>query len=202
MAKILHLERKLPLPPDNIITGKPLEFRRSFWETAQFIQMGRANSSRLEINRADTYKKGGTGQIPPHHLLTGGMDSTIRALFINREDEQKMRDIYYFIGLVDCMINQVNPLLRTDIIRDMYRKVFKMREDLKIHWHGNISQILLPIDSVFYNEYEYKALVSGAGTMKELYKTIKNGTDEMFDILSLEYTFYCPSAGNKGGRPY
>lgn len=199
MAKILHLEPKIPGPPDNIITARPFEFRRPFWETTRFIQMGRAGSRDLERHRTENYSKGGavTGQIPPHHSLTGGMDSTIRALFIHREDEQKMREIYYFVGLVDCMINQVNPLLRTDIIRDMYRKVFKMREDLKIHWHGNISQILLPIDSVLFSENEYKALVSKAGSMKELYKTIKSGTDEMFDILSLEYVFYCPSAGRK-----
>ncbi|SPD74018.1 conserved hypothetical protein [uncultured Desulfobacterium sp.] len=197
MAKILHLETKITGPTNNIITARPIEFRRSFWDTTHFIQMGRASSKGLERHRKEAHNKGGAafGQIPPHHLLTGGMDSTIRALFIHREDEQKMREIYYFVGLVDCMINQVNPLLRTDIIRDMYRKVFKMREDLKIHWHGNISQILLPIDSVLFDENEYKAMVSKAGTMKELYKTIKDGTDEMFDIISLEYVFYCPSAG-------
>jgi hypothetical protein len=31
--------------------------------------------------------------------------------------------------------------------------------------------------------------------MKELYEAIRRGTDEMFDILSLEYVFYCPNLG-------
>jgi hypothetical protein len=112
-----------------------------------------------------------------------------------RENEEKMREVYYLMGLVDCMINQVNPILRTDLIRAIYKEVFKLREALKVHWYGPITQILLPLDSMFYNEFEYKALVSSAGTMKDLYRVIREGTEEMFDILSLEYVFYCPSAG-------
>ena len=73
-----------------------------------------------------------------------------------------------------------------------------MREALEIHWYGPITQILLPIDSLFYNEFEYKASLTGADTMKDLYRAIREGADEMFDILSLEYVFYCPSAGFQG----
>jgi hypothetical protein len=116
-------------------------------------------------------------------------------MYAYRENEEKMREVYYLMGLADCMINQVNPILRTDLLRDMYKKVFEMREQLKVHWYGPLAQILLPIDSQFYNEFEYKASLTGARTLKELYQKIRIGTDEMFDILSLEYVFYCPSAG-------
>jgi hypothetical protein len=34
-----------------------------------------------------------------------------------------------------------------------------------------------------------------AETMKELYEAIREGSDEMFDILSLEYTFFNPWMG-------
>ena len=197
MAKIIPLQPKPEEPPENVITLKPLEFRKADWETTRFVQMVRFNSTVLEKHRNEIYNKGNNGvwQLPPHYSLTGGMAHTIRAMYAYREDEEKMREVYYLMGLADCMINQVNSILRTDLLRDMYKKVFEMREQLKIHWYGPLAQILLPIDSQFYNEFEYKASLTGAQTLKELYQTIRIGTDEMFDILSLEYVFYCPSTG-------
>ncbi len=197
MGKIFHLDPKLEEPPDNVITLKPLEFRKADWDTTHFIQMVRSNSAKLERHRLEICKQGekGVWQLPPLYSLMEGMAHTVRALYAYRENEEKMREVYYLMGLVDCMINQVNPILRTDLIRSMYKEVFKMREALKIHWYGPITQILLPIDSLFYNEFEYKASLTGADTMKDLYLAIREGTDEMFDILSLEYVFYCPSVG-------
>lgn len=197
MAKIIPLEPKTEEPPDNVIVLKPLEFRKADWETTRFVQMVRYNSAILERHRSEIYDSGnhGTWQLPPHYSLTGGMAHTVRALYAYRENEEKMREVYYLMGLADCMINQVNSILRTDLLRDIYKKVFEMREKLKVHWYGPLAQILLPIDSQFYNEFEYKASLTGARTLKELYQTIRSGTDEMFDILSLEYVFYCPSAG-------
>ena len=195
MAKIIPLEPKSEEPPDNVITLKPLEFRKADWETTRFVQMARSNSARLQRHRQNVYRQGAKGVWQLHYCLTDGMAHTIRAMYTYREDEEKMREVYYLMGLVDCMINQVNPILRTDLIRSIYKEVFKMREALKVHWYGPITQILLPIDQLFYNEFEYKASLSSAGTMKELYQVIREGTEEMFDILSLEYVFYCPSAG-------
>jgi hypothetical protein len=197
MAKIIPLEPKSEAPPNNVITLRPLEFRKADWETTRFVQMTRSNSAALEQHRSETYKNGNQSiwQLPPCHLLTGGMAHTIRAMYSYREDEDKMREVYHLMGLADCMINQVNPILRTDLLRDMYKKVFEMREKLKIHWYGPLAQILLPIDSQFYNEFEYKASLNRARTLKELYQIIQTGTEEMFDTLSLEYVFYCPSSG-------
>lgn len=196
MGEIIHLQPRLKEPPDNLITSKPLEFRKADWETAQFIQMSKFNSAKLECHREEVYKKGESGiwQLPSHFSLSGGMGNTIRAMYVYREDEERMREIYYLIGLMDCMTNQVNPILRTDLLRAMYKKVFTMRKELNIHWHGPLGQILLPIDSQLYNESEYKSSLTRARTMKELYRTIRKGTDEMFDIFSLEYVFYCPAA--------
>ena len=197
MAKIIHLEHKTEEPPDNVITLKPLEFRKAYWETTRFIQMRRSGSAEMERHHRQMVKQGDAGiwQIPPHFALTEGMGHTIRAMYVYRAGEKKMREVYYLMGLVDCMINQVNPILRTDLIRAMYREVFKIREDLKIHWYGPITQILLPIDSVFYNESEYKTSLTKAETMQDLFRAIREGTDEMFDILSLANVFYCPTAG-------
>ena len=197
MAKIIQIGSRSEESPDNVITLKPMEFRKAYWETTRFIQMSRSSSDRMEHHRRQTVEQGDEGvwQLPPHFVLTEGMAHTIRAMYVYRTEEKRMREVYYLMGLVDCMINQVNPILRTDLIRAMYKEVFKIREDLKIHWHGPITQILLPIDSVFYNESEYKISLTKAETMQGLFKAIREGTGEMFDILSLEYVFYCPSAG-------
>ena len=111
------------------------------------------------------------------------------------EFETKMREIYYLTGLMDCMINQVNPVLRTDLLRNMYKKVFLMKEKLNVHWRGPLDQVLLPIESDYYDEFEYRSSLSRASTLKELYIAINRGTNEMFDVILFEYVFYCPSTG-------
>ena len=197
MAEVINLKDKFKRPAENLICSRPWEFRKADWETAHFIQVLRSQSDRLEQHREEISKTGkkGVWNLPSHFSLKGGMAYTVRAIYANRENEERMREVYYLTGLMDCMINQVNPVLRTDLLRAMYKKVFAMKEALNIHWYGPLDQVLLPIDSQFHNEFEYRALLKNACTMKELYGAIRRGTDEMFDILSLEYVFYCPNVG-------
>ena len=181
-------------PPDNLIVPKPWEFRWSDWDSSHFIQMLRSQSTKLETHRKDNYKKGANGvwHLPPHFVLKDGMAHTVRAAYIYREQEERIREVYYLAGLVDCMINQVSPLLRTDLIRDLYKKVMEMKRRLNVNWYGQINQVLLPLDSHLYNELEYREGLTGAKTMRELYNFIREGTDDMFAILSVEYVFYTP----------
>ena len=106
-----------------------------------------------------------------------------------------MREVYYLAGLIDCMINQVNPLLRTDLIRSMYKRINTLKKGLNINWYGHLDQVLFPIDVQFLNTVEYRDTLSSAKTMKALYRFIREGIDEMFDILALEYVFYSPGRG-------
>jgi len=183
---------------DNVIIYRPFEFRRADWETGHFIQMQRVHSVQFEAAgpkkrpREDAKK----AHLPPHFELTGGLFNTILSLFSHREDEEAMREIYYLTGLTDCIINQVNPVLRTDLLRDIYRRIFKMKERLRVSWYGRpIDKVLLPLDESLFSFALYRENLSSAQTMKELYAAIKKGTDEMFDILSANYVFYCPSGG-------
>lgn len=189
MGEIIHLQQKSEGPPGNLITSSPWEFRKAHWETIHFVQILKSHSNKLEPSRGETY------DLPPHFSLKGGMSYTIRAMYANRGSEERMRGVYYLTGLMDCMINQVSPILRTDILRAMYKKVFEMREEFSVNWYGPLDQILLPIDSRFFNDSEYRSSLNKAKTMKKLYLAIRKGTDEMFDILSLEYLFFCPKMG-------
>ncbi len=197
MGKVIRFKEKPENTSDNLITSKPWEFRWSDWGSKHFIQVSRSQSAKLENLRKETYRKGDKRipQLPPHSALRDGMACTVRALFTYRDNEEKMREVYYLAGLIDCLVNQVNPLLRTDLIRDMYNKVKTLKSLLNANWYGTIDRVLFPIDARFYTDLEYREKLSGAGTMKELYGLIREGSGEMFDILSLEYVFYAPGRG-------
>ncbi|MCP4683071.1 MAG: hypothetical protein GY864_12115 [Desulfobacterales bacterium] len=197
MGKILYLQTKPQEAPDNLITSKPWEFRKPYWETAHFVQMSRPHSNELECRVGDNYDELtiNNRNVPSHIPLEGGCANTIRAMYASREDEESMRETYYLAGLIDCMINQVNPILRTDILRAMYKMVFATKKKLNIHWYGPLDQVLLPLGPRLYDMSKYRSSLNRAKTMKEIYQTIRKGTDNMFDILSVEYVFYCPMAG-------
>jgi hypothetical protein len=197
MAKVISFQRKSGQVPDDLITWKPWEFRRPDWDSVQFIQMLKSQARRLEQHRKEVHRNGGTGvwQLPPHFVLQGGMACTIQGLFRYRENEERMREVYYLAGLVDCMIHQVSPVLRTGSLRDVYRKTLTLRSLLDVNWYGTIDHVLLPLDGLFFNDVEYRATLLRAGTLKDLFRSIREGTDEMFDILALEYCFYAPVRG-------
>ena len=197
MAEIIELPGRESPVPDDLICRSPLEFRKAEWGTGHFVQMLKSQSEKLGSHREEVFGKGGKApwNLPPHYSLQGGMAGTIQALFLSRRDEKRMREIYYLAGLIDCMINQVHHILRTDLLRDMYKKVFALKAELNVRWYGTIDQVLLPIDPWFFSEAEYRASLRNAETMQKLYQGIRTGTDEMFDILALEYVFYCPGVG-------
>ncbi len=197
MGKILYLQPKSQDISDNLIISKPWEFRKPYWKTARFVQMSRSHSVDLECRIRDDYDEWKTNNmnVPAHISLTGGRADTIRSMYAFREDEGSMREIYYLAGLIDCMINQVNPILRTDILRSMYKMVFTIKKKFNIHWYGPLDQVLLPVDPKLYDVSKYRSLLNGAKTMKEIYQVIRKGTNIMFDIFSIEYVFYYPMVG-------
>ena len=70
-----------------------------------------------------------------------------------------------------------------------------MKDALGVSWYGPLDQVLLPIDNWLHDESEYRSALTEARTLKELYEAVRRGTEKMFDILSLEYVFYCPGVG-------
>jgi hypothetical protein len=111
-----------------------------------------------------------------------------------------MRDVYYLAGLVDCMINQINPLLRTDSINDLYKKVLTLKQTLNATWFGAIDQVLFPIDAGFYNFDAYRNTLNKASSLPDLYRAIREGCEDMFAILCVEYVFYTPGMGERHVR--
>jgi hypothetical protein len=202
MGKVIPLESKNQRTKGNLISLSPWEFRKANWEGYHFIQMLKSQSAKLERRHQEVFRRSSADlrPLPSHFSLKGGMTYTIRAMYAHRENESEMRDIYYLTGLMDCMINQISPILRTDLLRAMYKKVLEMKEALNVHWYGPLDQVLFPIESQFYDEAHYRHSLNCSHSMKTLYHAIRNGTDEMFDILSLKYVFYCPGLGDDHGH--
>jgi hypothetical protein len=196
MGEIIHMDGRRARASGNLITAGPLEFRRAGWGAAQFIQMRKVLSEKLEADTEDDASTGSrVARLPPHFTLSGGTGYTIRNLFLYRDDPLRLQEVYYLVGLVDCMINQTNPVLRTDVIRAMYKTIFQLKQELNARWYGPMDQILLPIDGDLHNESEYRAGLRSARTLQELYRRIREGTDRMLDVLACEYVFYCPHLG-------
>lgn len=198
MGKVIYLHPKFAGSYDTLITLRPWEFRKAERKTNHFIQMSKSHSAMLEYYSKEGPERNVRDIWNPASCfrLEGGVAYTIRAMCTNRANEEKMREIYYLIGLIDCMINQVNPILRTDLLRAVYKKVFSMKKKLNVHMYGPLDQVLLPIDAGFFNKRAYQLSLNSARTVQELYKVIREGTDGMFDVISSEYVFYCPGLGN------
>lgn len=186
MAKVIPFEKRSSNRPDSLITSSPWEFRRPCWKGTHFIQM-------LKSHLNDCPRRGDGKDMPPHVVLRNGLAHTIRGIYTYRANRDRMMEVYYLAGLIDCMINRTNPVLRTDLIRDMYGKIRGLKRILHINWYGHMDRVLLPVDPRFFDHTAYENRLSGAGTLKELYDLIRGGTGDMFHILSSEYIFFTPS---------
>lgn len=201
MARIIPMPGRHPEKESSVIVSRPLEFRRVCRPSMNFIQIPRRRAEEFEA----LFKDGCHGFDPAAEAglgweLTCGREHTIRGLFINRNSEDTMRRVYHLAGLIDCMINQVSPLLRTDLLRSLYKETFALKSTLGMEWSGRLETVLLPIEERYFSEAEYRETLRRAETMKELYSGIENGTSEMFGILGEKYVFYCPGAGGSGWK--
>jgi hypothetical protein len=189
MAEIIRLYDNLIDTENDLITSRPWEFRKARWKSSCFIQMSRADG--LELNRLS----GWPSEFPPHYTLKDSLADTILGVYTYRNNAERMKEVYYLAGLIDCLINQVNPLLRTFLINGIYKKISCLKGLLDVNWYGHIDQVLLPIDARFFNHEEYRRDISSCESIKALYAMIRQGTGKMFEILSREYLFFTPGEG-------
>lgn len=190
MADIIHLQKRLQDKQDDLVTAKPWEFRRASWKSIHFVQISRADWHCYKDRTSTPW------ELPPHFVLKDSLKNTILGVYIYRNNGEKMREVYYLAGLIDCLVNQVNPLLRTEQINEIFKKITLLKNVLDINWYGHIDQVLLPIDNRFYNQQEYCEGLSLCKSLQDLYRLIREGTGRMFDILSSEYLFFTPGEGS------
>lgn len=189
MGKIIHFRKSSDKNQGDLIASSPWEFRKAEWPGKFFIQVLKKDFQ--------TFREEGENikTPPPGHILRESLANTIHSVFCYKGNPKDMKEVYYLTGLIDCMINQTSPLLRTDFIGEMYKKIKTFKEILGVNWYGKMDEVLLPIDKSLFNLKEYRAGISNAEDMKSLYSSIKYGTEKMFSILASEYVFFVPGEG-------
>ena len=192
MADIIDLSSRLK-PANNLIAISPLEFRKGEWLSGSAILCTREESARLEAQRRKATPLRPPITIVPNHLtLDGGYHYTCLWLFRFREDEQRMRRLYWLAGLMECVTKAPSPVLRTDLVRRFFKIINEEREKLNVSWRGNVRNFLLPIHAQHYDPGAFSAAINNAASLKELLTGIEKETNSQFDILADKYVFYVP----------
>jgi hypothetical protein len=196
MAELIDLTRRFQ-GRENLITPKPLEWRRGDWLTGHALLCTRRESERFEAHRLEACQVEGhrhIGFVPNHFRLDEGYYYTVLGLFRHRGDEATMRRVYYLAGLMESVTNAPSPILRTDLLRRVYQSILEERNSLKVIWRGHVRHFLLPLHTEHYNSNIFYHHVVGAESLKDLYQEIRTETDTQFDILAQHYVFYVPEA--------
>jgi hypothetical protein len=194
VAEIIDLTHRLP-GTDNLITLQPLEFRRGDWHAGRVLMCTKGESERFEAHRLEALHSPGhrhIAKVPNHFTLDGGYHYTVMGLFRYRSDEALMRRVYRLAGLMECVTNAPSPILRTDLLRRLYKSILDERDQLKVAWRGTVRHFLLPFHPEYHNPNLFLHGIATAGSLKELYTAIETETDDQFDVLSKLYVFYLP----------
>jgi hypothetical protein len=193
MAKIIDFENGRKAD-DNLICRKPLEFRRGDWHQGQALQCLRSEAEKYQSHRREAIANGHKHIrfVPEHFSLVGGCDYTVMGLYRWRESEEGAREFYRLAGLMECVVNSTSPLLRTDLLRSLYKTIMELRSSLNFSWRADSSQFLLPLHPHFYRRSHFFDQILQADTLKSLYKTVEQEAAAQFDLLAAEYVFYLP----------
>jgi hypothetical protein len=194
MAKIIQFEDGRKIINDNLICRKPLEFRRGDWDKGQVLQCLRDEAKKYQSHRRQALTNGHRHIrfVPESFSLVGGSHYTVMGLYRLRQQEKQARELYRLAGLMECVVNSSSPLLRTDLLRGVYKTIMTLRQDLDFSWKGDSSQFLLPLHPHLYQRSHFFAQLNQAGTIKALYDAVIRETGIQFDLLEAEYVFYLP----------
>ena len=193
MAKVIPFENGRKVD-DNLICRKPLEFRRGDWHEGHVIQALRSEAEKYQAHR----RRALAGEhrhlrfVPEHFNLVRGCDYTIVGLYHWRQSESRARELYRLAGLMECVVNSSCPLLRTDLLRSLYKSIIDARQRLIISWRGGSSQFLLPLHPHLYERGRFFEKICHADSLKALYDVVDAETTMQFDLLAAEYVFYLP----------
>ncbi len=194
MADIIDFSTRLK-PGNNLIASSPLEFRKGEWLSGSAILCMREESEKLEAQRRKATPDRPPITLVPNHLrLDGGYHYTFLWLFRLREDEKRMRRLYWLAGLMECATKAPSPVLRTDLVRRFFKIINEEREKLNVAWKGNVRDFLLPLHPEHYNPGAFMDTISNASSLKDLLDGIEQETNSQFDILAHSYVFYVPEA--------
>ncbi len=186
---------KFPRLPDNTLTDKPWRFRRAEWAAAQPLMCGLHQAALFEDHRREVYRPGHfhIRELPLGVPLEAGQVITIRGVFRHREAEENMRRVMFLAGLMEVMINHPCPILRTDLIRNVYQRLETLSADLGVVWRGQSNRFLPTLSPRLYHPNRLSGRLAVINNLQVFYDTLRAETDDQFDLVAKHYVFYVPA---------
>ena len=110
-----------------------MRLRWGDWRTSKIIQVHVGPAAAFEDYRADCFAQGRdhTGDMPPHFALDGPSHHTALALLRHRNNEEMLIKVNYLAAMMEALVNTPCAILRTDLIRRVYREVDSLGKELK-----------------------------------------------------------------------
>ena len=115
--------------------------------------MVNSEAKKFEIHRREVLSKQHShiAYVPNHITLKDGVEFTLRGLLRHRENPERMREVYYLAGLMECLMKVEQPVLRTALVRTYYQTVLDLKERLGVNWHGKSQYFLFPLFPMHYD---------------------------------------------------
>ncbi len=179
----------------NLIQNEPFCFRRADWGVREPVQVNSQEAAAFEEKRAKALGQGRPITFAPHHLvLRGSLSQTTWALFRAREDESRMRRVYYLAGLMELAIKVPHHLLRTDLIRRVFEQIESLSTELGLRWRRGSEGFLLPLPPARYPLNRFPHALAQAPSLKKLLSSLNSETNIQFDLAGRLFVYYLPAA--------
>ena len=180
--------------PNNVITNGPLRLRWGDWRTSKIIQVHVGPAAAFEDHRAECFEKGidHTGDMPPHFVLDGPTHDTALALLRHRNNEEKLIQVHYLAAMMEALVNTPCAILRTDLIRRVYREVEVLGKSLALTWHAVEGRFLLPADEDAKSPHAFRSRLAKLDNLSEFFSVLMEVAQRRHDILAKKYVLYYP----------
>jgi hypothetical protein len=191
MADLVKIHRV----PDNVIADKPWRFRRAEWATSQPLMCGLHQAAQFEDHRREVWRPGRphVHELPLGVTLDAGQIITVQGVFRHLGHEENMRQVMYAAGLMEAMINYPSPILRTDLIRAVYQRLETLSRGLGVVWRGRSERFLPTLSPQLYHPNRLSGKLARINNLQVFYDTIREETDDQFDLVARHYVFYVPA---------
>lgn len=197
MTGLIEFPKKGPKAPDNVITTQPMRLRWGDWATSRIIQVHVQPAAAYEDQRQEDFAAGRAlgGVMPAHYSLDGPMHDTALAYLRHKNDAKAQEDITYLSVLMEVLTNIPCPILRTDLIRRVYREVEQLSNRLSHRWHGRSGSFLPPLNLDAGKPQELAERIVAVDNLQTFFAIARDIAQNRHQALAKQYVIYYP------GRP-
>lgn len=183
-----------------VISTAPLRLRWGEWRTPHAILVHVQSAAVYEDWRDDALASGTdpSAQMPSHFALDGGLHETAHALLRHRGNESKLIDVTYLSLLMETLVNTPCAILRTDLIRRVYREVDALSAALTLRWRGRAGHFMLPLNQDARDPGGFERTVAPIAELKALFNTLRDIAATRLDTLKKGYVIYFPRRADLG----